>query len=75
MAGAVLGLLLPLDAGPRWMQVASSINPLAHVVEAERALFAEQIGTTTVLAGASAAVATAVAGLAVGARTIMRSAG
>lgn len=67
------GMLLPLDAGPRWMQVAADLNPVSYVVEAERALFAGEVGSTTVLAGAVAALATAALGLAVGVRTIVRS--
>lgn len=68
------GLLLPLDAGPAWMRAAARANPLAYVVEAERALFAGELASSTVAWGALAAVATAVVGLAVGIRTIVRSA-
>ncbi len=66
------GMLLPIDAGPRWMQVAADVNPIAYVVEAERALFAGDVGTTA-LQGFAAAFATAAVGLAVGIRTIVRS--
>ena len=34
------GMLLPLETGPGWMRVAAAFNPLAYVVDAERALFA-----------------------------------
>ena len=34
------GMLLPLESGPEWMQVASKFNPLTYLVNAERALFA-----------------------------------
>ena len=67
------GLLLPLDAGPRWMQVASSFNPLAYVVDAERSLFSGDLTSTAVLGGGLAAAATAALGLAVGVRTMHRS--
>jgi ABC-2 type transport system permease protein len=67
------GLLLPLDAGPRWMQVAAKVNPLAHVVEAERALFAGELASSAVLGGVLSAAVTAAVGLAVGIRTIVRS--
>jgi ABC-2 type transport system permease protein len=67
------GLLLPLDAGPRWMQVASNVNPLAYVVDAERALFAGDLASSAVLGGVVAAVVTAAFGLTVGVRTIVRS--
>ena len=67
------GLLLPLEAGPRWMQVASAADPLRWVVEAERALFAGELGGQVVALGWLAAIVTAAAGLAVGVRTILRS--
>ncbi len=68
------GMLLPLETGPAWMRVAAEFNPLAHVVAAERALFAGQFATGAVLAGALAAAATAAVGLAVGIRVMERSA-
>ncbi|MFS0699008.1 ABC transporter permease [Cellulomonas sp. 179-A 4D5 NHS] len=67
------GMLLPLEAGPRWMQVAAQVNPISYVVDAERALFAGDLASTTVLWGAVAALATAALGLWVGVRTIVRS--
>ncbi|GGC03329.1 ABC transporter permease [Cellulomonas carbonis] len=67
------GMLLPLDDGPRWMRVAADLNPLAYVVEAERALFDGRLGDPAVPAAALAAVLTAVVGLVVGVRTIARS--
>lgn len=66
------GMLLPIDAGPRWMQVAATFNPVAYVVDAERALFAGDLGVTA-LQGFVAALATAAVGLAIGIRTIVRS--
>ncbi len=39
------GLLLPLQSGPAWMQVASKFNPLTYLVDAERALFAGDVGS------------------------------
>lgn len=68
------GLLLPLDSGPSWMRAAARANPLAYVVEAERALFAGELASSTVAWGALAAIATAAVGLLVGIRTIVRSA-
>jgi ABC-2 type transport system permease protein len=68
------GLLLPLEAGPRWMQVVASFNPLTYLVDAERALFAGQLATADVLQGVVAAVVTAAAGLLVGIRVVVRSA-
>ena len=34
------GILLPLENGPAWMRLISQFNPLTHVVNAERELFA-----------------------------------
>lgn len=69
------GMLLPLETGPGWMRVASWFNPLAYLVDAERALFAGQLGSGTVLWGWVAALVTAVLGLTVGVRAMARSAG
>ena len=68
------GMLLPLETGPGWMQVASKFNPLSYLVDAERALFAGDVGSMAALWGWVAAILTAAAGLAVGVRTILRSA-
>lgn len=67
------GMLLPLENGPGWMQALARFNPLAHVVAAERALFAGDIASAAVLWGWVAALATAGIGLAVGIRVMVRS--
>ena len=67
------GMLLPLDGGPGWMQALARANPLAYVVEAERALFAGDLVAVPVLWGFVAAVATAAVGLAVGIRAMRSS--
>lgn len=69
------GMLLPLETGPGWMRVAARFNPLAYLVDAERALFAGQLGSGPVLWGWVAALVTAVFGLTVGVRAMARSAG
>ena len=68
------GMLLPLENGPQWMQVAASLNPITYVVAAERALFAGDVGSVSVAWGFVAAIALAAIGLAVGIRSIRRSA-
>jgi ABC-2 type transport system permease protein len=68
------GMLLPLETGPAWMRVAAEFNPLAHVVAAERALFAGEFSTGAVAAGVVSAAVTAAVGLAVGIRVMQRSA-
>ena len=67
------GVLLPIENGPGWLYVISRFNPLTYLVEAERALFLGQLFTATVGYGVLVAIATAVLGLTVGARTIRRA--
>ena len=67
------GLLLPLDNGPEWMRIAAALNPVRYVVDAERALFAGDFGSPSVLWGFAAAGILAVVGLAVGIRAMKRS--
>ena len=64
------GVLIPLDSAPGWMRAAAAVNPLHHLVDAERALFAGQLLNGTVAAGAVAAVLTAVGGVWVGTRAM-----
>ena len=68
------GMLLPLETGPAWMQIASRANPLTYIVEAERALFAGNFAHSSVPIGALVAVAVAALGLWVGTRAMRRSA-
>jgi ABC-2 type transport system permease protein len=68
------GMLLPLEAGPGWMQVLARLNPLTYIVEAERALFAGDFGQTSILGGVIAALAIAVLGLWLGTRAMRRAA-
>jgi ABC-2 type transport system permease protein len=67
------GMLLPLESGPQWMQVAAAFNPISYVVSAERALFAGDLASGAVLWGFVAAIALAAIGLAVGIRAMKRS--
>lgn len=64
------GVLLPVDDGPRWLRVLSQINPMTHIVNAERALFAGSFPVDVVLGGAAAAVGVGVVGIWVGLRTM-----
>jgi ABC-2 type transport system permease protein len=68
------GMLLPLETGPGWMQSAARLNPLAYLVDAERALFAGELASAEVAYGWVAALATAAVGLVVGVRCMIRSA-
>ena len=67
------GVLLPMEMAPRWLYVASRANPLTYLVEAERALFAGQLTSLSVIYGALVAGGVGLFGLWVGARTITRA--
>ena len=67
------GMMLPLETGPQWMQVASKFNPLTYIVDAERTLFSGTFADTDVLLGAVAALVTALLGLWVGVRAVTKS--
>jgi ABC-2 type transport system permease protein len=67
------GTLLPIDTGPGWLQVLSRINPLTHIVEAERALFSGDLTHPSIIFGAIAAGVIAVTGLSVGTRAMRRA--
>ncbi|RYE49585.1 MAG: ABC transporter permease [Hyphomicrobiales bacterium] len=67
------GVLLPIENGPGWLYIASRFNPLTYLIEAERALFAGELFTSTVLWGVLVALATAVVGLSIGARAIRKA--
>jgi ABC-2 type transport system permease protein len=67
------GMLLPLDNGPEWMQVAAAFNPISYIVDAERALFAGDILSPAVAWGFLAGIVLAAIGLAVGIRGMKRS--
>lgn len=64
------GILLPLDGAPAWMRVLSTANPLTHVVNAERDLFAGQLTTSNVGWGCLAALLTASLGILAGLRAL-----
>ena len=66
------GILLPLTGAPGWLEVASKVNPLTYVVDAERALIAGTWDGDAV-AGAVAATITCVVGLVVGAKAMRAS--
>lgn len=67
------GMLLPLEDGPEWMRAVATVNPLSHVVAAERALFVGDVADPSVLWGFVSALVLAALGLAVGIRTMRRS--
>ena len=64
------GMLLPLDGAPGWMMAISNANPLTHVVDAERLLFAGVVTDAAVAWGAVSAVAVLAIGLFAGIRAV-----
>lgn len=66
------GVLLPMDLAPGWLYALSRLNPIAHVVDAQRALFAGEWGATVGI-GWAVALALAAAVLTLGARMLRRS--
>lgn len=69
------GVLLPTNLGPAWLRAVARLNPVAYVVDAERALFTHGLGDMSVLYGTAAACAVTAAGLALGTRAMRRGAG
>jgi ABC-2 type transport system permease protein len=45
------GVFLPLSFAPRWMQIAAEINPMAHAIDAARALVDGALGDPSVIIG------------------------
>lgn len=65
------GILLPMSLAPGWLELLSDLNPLKHVVDGVRALFAGELDAT-VAWGALATLGLVAAGVALGARTFGR---
>lgn len=68
------GVLLPMTFAPAWLHVIAVVNPLSHVVDAERAIVAGQWQQVSVWLGPLLAVALAVAATGWGVRTFRRQA-
>jgi ABC-2 type transport system permease protein len=67
------GMMLPLEAGPRWMQLVARFNPLTYIVDAERALFSGTFADPSIPLAVLAALITCAVGLWVGVRQVARS--
>ncbi|PXY29371.1 multidrug ABC transporter permease [Prauserella sp. PE36] len=67
------GILLPIDNAPEWLRVASHLNPLTYVVDAERALFNGELVSATVGYGLLAAAVVGVLGLWIGTKAMRRA--
>jgi ABC-2 type transport system permease protein len=51
------GVLLPMSLAPAWLETASKVNPLTHVVDGTRSLFRGDFGDPDVLLGTGIAIA------------------
>lgn len=51
------GILLPMSLAPAWLETASQLNPLTHVVDGTRSLFRGDFGDRDVLLGTGIALA------------------
>lgn len=65
------GILLPMELAPAWLRALSAVNPLRHIVDGARALFAGQFGADAGLAVLFTLALAAVAAV-VGWRTFLR---
>jgi ABC-2 type transport system permease protein len=66
------GALLPMSVAPDWLFAVSRINPMAHTVDAQRALFAGNLTDPSVWLALVVAAAMSAAGIAVGVRAMRR---
>jgi ABC-2 type transport system permease protein len=66
------GILLPMSLAPAWLRTLSDLNPLKHVVDGLRAIFAGHVTSSPVLWGLVAVAGLVAAGLLVGTRTFQR---
>ncbi len=67
------GMMLPLEAGPRWMQVIGAFNPLTYIVNAERALFSGSFTDPSIPLAVLAALITCALGMWAGIAQVRRS--
>lgn len=68
------GVLLPMSLAPAWLHDIARVNPLSHVVDAERAIIAGQWHDTSVWLGPLLGTAVAVVCVVWGVRTFRRQA-
>jgi ABC-2 type transport system permease protein len=66
------GILLPMTLAPHWLRVVSDVNPLKHVVDGARAMFAGDIWTATAGWGLVATVGMVAVGVWLGTLTFRR---
>lgn len=66
------GILLPVSFGPTWLQVLATINPFSHTVNAARALFRGDFGSTDVSVGLIITAVVTVLFVVIGTRSFTR---
>ncbi|MEV0144875.1 MULTISPECIES: ABC transporter permease [unclassified Nonomuraea] len=66
------GVFLPMSGGPSWLRAVGEVNPVTHVVDAQRALFSGDLTHPSVLYGTAAAALVAVLGLVAGNRALRK---
>ncbi|KAA0022523.1 ABC transporter permease [Antrihabitans cavernicola] len=66
------GILLPMTLGPTWLRTIAKINPIFHTVDAARALFRGDLGSSDVYVGGGVTIALAVVLGIIGARSFAR---
>ena len=66
------GILMPMSLAPAWLNVVSYLNPFRHIVDAIRAAFTGEYGSSEFLVGSAVAVGLAVACLYAGTRSFTR---
>ena len=67
------GVLLPMSLAPRWLQGLADANPLLYAVDAERALFAGNLGDVSVVKGFAVTGGLAVVAVALAVRQFRRA--
>ncbi|MGW0809191.1 ABC transporter permease [Nonomuraea sp. NPDC002799] len=66
------GVLLPMETAPAWLRAAGQLNPVAYIVDAQRALFSGDLTDPAILYGTAAACAIAAIGLYLGNRAMRK---
>ncbi|KIH96716.1 hypothetical protein LP52_23370 [Streptomonospora alba] len=66
------GALLPMELAPGWLFAISRVNPLAHAVEGQRALFAADVTSTAALLGFAVPLLFGLVGAVLGTQSMRR---
>jgi ABC-2 type transport system permease protein len=69
------GILLPMSLAPSWLRALSDVNPLKHIVDGVRALFASSGRTSTELWAVAVTAALTAVAIFLGARTFKKESG